>query len=630
MNKKILLLIFVIIGIFNSYAYERDDERIMKFHSDIVIDTTGRIFISEKIKFNVTGESINRGIVRTLPRYRKNVNGKKVRIDFNVLSILRNNHIEPYSTAIENGDLAIYIGDKNKSLEYGIHEYTIVYDSRGHIGFFDDYDEIYWNITGNDWAFDIDSVSATVFLPSGAKVINNACYTGIAGSTKQEYNYTTIGDSVVQYSSVYNLYQGEGMTIATSFTPNIIKRPPPPSKAEIFWQQYGLLITYGCGILFFLIILIIIRKKTSLGLSKPTVIPRFTSPENLSPALLRYINKQNINEKAITASILSMAVKKAIRIKEDKKAFILEKISKTVDLSTEEINLFNKLFAIRDSFSIAKKYNSRWSNMYYTFKENIKRLIDITTYFPERTKYTSIMCLSYIGLVTLCALISYLTDLISTAEIVILVSIGIFSIIFWSAIYSSRKNWIGIILLLFFFSPLYAGNFFGFKNGELPMKYTFIFINLMCLIYAIYLFFVKIKTAKGLQMKADLEGFKMYIETAEIDRLNFLTPPDNTPEQFEKILPYAVALDLEVKWEKKFSNILKEMDYRPDWYAGNRSFTARSFTRSLSSSMTSTAKSGATQPSSSSSSSGSRSWSSGSSGGGRSGGGGGGGGGRGW
>ena len=153
---------------------------------------------------------------------------------------------------------------------------------------------------------------------------------------------------------------------------------------------------------------------------------------------------------------------------------------------------------------------------------------------------------------------------------------------------------------------------------------------------AMYMVFIRTITAftpAGIQIQSQIEGFKLYMSTAEEHRLNLLNPPELTPQVFEKFLPYAIALDLENAWGQKFEEVLRESDYEPDWYSGRdvpyRSF-ATSMPRTFYSSVSVSPAPKNTSSGSSSGSSGSSSWSSGSSGGGSSGGGGGGGGGGGW
>ncbi len=133
-------------------------------------------------------------------------------------------------------------------------------------------------------------------------------------------------------------------------------------------------------------------------------------------------------------------------------------------------------------------------------------------------------------------------------------------------------------------------------------------------------------TVPGRKLLDQLEGFRMYLATAEEDRLNVLHPPEKTPELFERYLPYALALDCENEWNAKFAAVLAAAAAAgaaaPAWYSGRHWDSGRTggFTDSLGSSLSSSVASASTAPGRSS----------GSGGGGSSGGGGGGGGGSGW
>ncbi len=148
---------------------------------------------------------------------------------------------------------------------------------------------------------------------------------------------------------------------------------------------------------------------------------------------------------------------------------------------------------------------------------------------------------------------------------------------------------------------------------------------------------LKAPTADGRHVMDGIEGFRMYLATAEGDRLNSLQEPERTPELFERYLPYALALDVENRWAERFAGILAKAEtpagggsgsstYSPAWYHGTSFGTlgAAAFGASLGSSLSSAFSSASSAPGSSSGSSG------GGGGGGSSGGGGGGGGGGGW
>jgi hypothetical protein len=131
-------------------VHGQQNERIIRFHSDIVIETDGTVQVTEHIKVFAAGDEIKRGIIRDIPVYRKNTKGKRVKVDINVVSVLCNGEKANFKTWEDGGNIEIRIGEEHILLKPGEYEYVIQYTHRGHVGFFDDYDELYWNVTGND------------------------------------------------------------------------------------------------------------------------------------------------------------------------------------------------------------------------------------------------------------------------------------------------------------------------------------------------------------------------------------------------------------------------------------------------------------------------------------------------
>ena len=150
------------------------------------------------------------------------------------------------------------------------------------------------------------------------------------------------------------------------------------------------------------------------------------------------------------------------------------------------------------------------------------------------------------------------------------------------------------------------------------------YVGIVALFYKI----LKGYTPEGIAVKREVEGFKLFLTTAEEERLKIIgTPPTKTPELYETYLPYAIALGVEKQWSRQFAPLFEKMaaegnPYTVVWISGGRfdSFNADSFASNISSSMGSSISSSSTPPGSSS----------GSGGRGSSGGGGGGGGGGGW
>ena len=108
------------------------------------------------------------------------------------------------------------------------------------------------------------------------------------------------------------LNPNEGLTIAVGFNKNVIKPPAPPG----YWQKKGLLFFAGAIVLLLLIYYIFTWLKYGRDPQAPTVYPLFESPNNISPAILGYVNNQYYKQELVTASIVNLAVKGYLRIED--------------------------------------------------------------------------------------------------------------------------------------------------------------------------------------------------------------------------------------------------------------------------------------------------------------------------
>ncbi len=175
------------------------------------------------------------------------------------------------------------------------------------------------------------------------------------------------------------------------------------------------------------------------------------------------------------------------------------------------------------------------------------------------------------------------------------------------------------------FSALFATAFAlpftaGLIVGAFMLTQTIALLATLALIaggIASYVFYhlLKAPTLAGSKIFDEIDGFRLFLVTAEKARLEALNPPQVTPEVFERFLPYAIALDCENEWSRKFEAEAAAAGvergsayggYVPIWYSGS-SFDrlgAAGFSSALGASMASAAASAATAPGSSSGSGG--------------------------
>src|SRR5690606_22772739 len=100
---------------------------------------------------------------------------------------------------------------------------------------------------------------------------------------------------------------------------------------------------------------------------------------------------------------------------------------------------------------------------------------------------------------------------------------------------------------------LYVGFLFGFS--WVISQTLFVGLVIILVVNAIFGTLMKARTPAGRKLLDEIEGFRMFLSATEKERLEFLHPPDRTPELFEQYLPYAVALNVENRWADQFSDV---------------------------------------------------------------------------
>ena len=174
------------------------EERIHRFHADIEIRQDGVLLVTETIEVTALGKRIKRGIYRDIPVVSSPTFSLRKVHGFSVLRVARDGRPEPYHLD-SRGDLSrdvrrIYIGQANRQLDEGRYTYSLAYQTEGWLLHHDLRDELYWNVTGNDWEFPIDHASVRVVLPAGYSrdALEIGAWTGRKGSKAQNWKLGNI------------------------------------------------------------------------------------------------------------------------------------------------------------------------------------------------------------------------------------------------------------------------------------------------------------------------------------------------------------------------------------------------------------------------------------------------------
>lgn len=247
--------VFCIAWLLSLTGLAQADERILSYHGDIQIQPDRSMIVTETIRVRAEGNKIKRGIYRDFPTRYKDHYGNDYHVGFQVLSVQRDGNAEGYHQEDLDNGVRTYLGKSNVYLPRGEYTYTISYPTTNQLGFFADFDELYWNVTGNGWDFAIDKASALVRLPhyvAGAD-LRIAAYTGYQGSQGRDYQHdiTDAGDAYFESTRTLfaqmeqeghryapGWYHGHNFTavslgnFASSFASSVSSASTPPGSSS--------------------------------------------------------------------------------------------------------------------------------------------------------------------------------------------------------------------------------------------------------------------------------------------------------------------------------------------------------------------------------------------------------------
>lgn len=548
------------------------DERILSYHSDVTILEEGQLDVTETIHVRAEGSNIRRGIYRDFPTRYQDGAGNQYRVGFEVISVSRNDRPEDWHTDSMSNGVRIYAGSANRFLDPGEHIYRFRYQTTRQLGFFEEYDELWWNVTGNGWMFNIDQASATIRLPesvSSDDLILNA-YTGVYGSRASHANYRIIDSKTVTFETTRALSPWENLSVIVAFPKGMVAEPTTGQRVRWFLSDNGAALVLTIGWLMMFTWYLWSWNKAGRDPATGIIIPRFEPPRGLSPAACRYVLSMGFRRACFVAAIISLAIKKQLVIDDDDGDFTLTRLADEEGAeppTRPERAVLRSLFPSgRGSLEMEQSNHSRFRSAKSVLQSNL------ATEFKGR-------------------------------------------------LFRLNLGYLLPAFIIFFGTMILARFFHG--GGLLWVIYLFFGV----VTHILFIFLLRAPTPSGRRIMDEIEGFKRYLDTAEEDRLEQMESPRLTPEIFEDFLPYAYALGVENSWCERFENEMPEEvrnqdGGRPNWYRGSsRNFRSINDMGNRFSSSFSSAISSASSPPGSSSGSG---------GGGSSGGGGGGGGGGGW
>lgn len=506
---------------------------IQSFDADVRVLETGHLEVTETIRPRFTGTW--NGIYRSIPVQYRTPQGLNYTLLLDVDSVTDD---EGRSLRYESSrerhyrKLKIWVPQATDTTLTVVLRYRV----RNGLKFFDEHDELYWNVTGDEWEVPIESAAAQVHLPPGVDGVRAVAFTGGYGSNEQAATVEAAGNAV-RVRTVRGLSFREGLTVAVAWNAGLIPRPGPVARTVSVLRSNWML---GIPLIALVVMWWLWYTRGRDPRLRP-IVPQYAPPEGMTPAELGTLVDNSSDMRDITATLVDLAVRGYVLIEEKKTdqlfglmsstdyLFTLRKSPAGNDLRPHEQGLLRAIFGVNPQPGAIVEMSSLKNRFY-------KHLPGIRSQIFER----------------LIAGEHYLRRPDNVRKAYLIAGLLLGGLVGWGG---------------------------SFLNESMGMAGTSAIVAgvLTAAVICGFGLVMPVRTARGAQVLEHALGFEEFLERVEGDRFDRVV---KTPELFEKYLPFAMALGVDQNWAKAFEDIYREP---PEWFRGSQltGFHSGAFTRSL-------------------------------------------------
>ena len=488
--------------------------KIQKFSAEIFVQSDSALDVTETIEANFIGSW--HGLYRTIPVEYTTPQGFNYTlfVKFQGATDAAGQPLK-VETSRDRHYLKwqIYVNDANDAVRTIVLHYRVT----NGLKFFEDHDELYWNVTGDEWDVPVEDASAQILLPPGVTGIRALAFTGAYGSRAQNADVATLLNSV-KVSMLRPLAFHEGLTVVVGWDKGFVKAAETSELIDQFLES-NWPVFFPVPVFLFMFWLWYTRGRDPR--TGPIAV-QYAPPDGMTPAEVGTLVDDSADMRDITATIVDLAVRGYLVIEEkgedhiySSKEYVFHMKKKPAEwkgLKSHELVLLAGIFAngVEDDVELSALQNRFYTNL-PGIKDSIFDALMESGYFQHRPDYVRS---GFVG------------------------------------------GGIAIGVLLFF-----LGNALSQRMGMAVTPFVIAAIVSAAIIVG-FGWFMPARTSAGAKALGGVLGFEDFLTHVEADRMERIS---QTPETFEKFLPFAMALGVEKKWVGAFRNIYTQP---PSWYQG--------------------------------------------------------------
>jgi len=392
------------------------------------------------------------------------------------------------------------------------------YHATNGLRFFDEHDELYWNVTGDEWEVPVRAASAEVDLPPGTPGIRAIAFNGMYGSTARDARVTVDGD-MVRIVMPHSLEYHEGLTAVVGWNKGVVT-PPGLLVRTLGTMRSNWPLLIPLPVLLFAFAQ---WRRSGVDPKQRPITVQYDPPRGMTPAEAGTLIDESAAMRDITATLVDLAVRGYLRIEEQQNpklfglfgggtTYLLHRLKTSDGLAAHELVVFNGIFMEHgDHVSLDELKDD-----FYTKLDHVRDAIfDQLTgngFFKNRPDKVK---LRWMG---------------GAYVFGILIGVG--------------------------------GSFLAKAFLLTPLPFVIAAV-ITFIIIALFAQIMPARTETGTRALENVLGFEEFLRRVEGDTLKRVII--GHPELFDKYLPYAMAFGVEKQFARAFEGIYTQP---PQWYVG--------------------------------------------------------------
>lgn len=536
---------------------------ITAYDVQLILRPGGRLVVRENITVRGLGNAREwSGLVRMFSREPSS----RYQIPFGQMEVQHNGNLHHWWSPVVTSGLrvsGIRIDYPDPLPPPGVHRFTLRYVTQPWIAQGPDGNHLEWSVTGDRWGFPIREVTADIRLPG-----YDLCAEGDeeSGSIRWKVSGTwrddagcTISTGPVERARSVDL----SITLPEGKVPGhpAIRRRVVELVTYLDWAPYmdGELIL---ALIFAIFALLWLR--VGRGPEEGTLVTEYGPPDDLSPAVLGYLRAEECTDTCLTAAVIDLAVKGVIRIEERGGRWHLVKTGENEEAaSAEERSAIRWIMGSTEEVTLPRPEGVR----------RAARIMQASLDERLRPNFQRNLQWFALGLLASVAGFGFLVWKVRSTLSLRGLPLGVLYVVGTAILVPKLLDVVGrwrqvlalgrsirlrpLVLPTLALTPFLL--LLGMLGLSLRKQFAgHLIVAAMALVVLNVLFYRWLASPSigGRLLLDRVTGFRHFLETTAVDRLNRLIQPHTTLEERDPLLPYAVALNVNVHWAEAFSDAL--------------------------------------------------------------------------